>query len=94
MNIFERLRATVDFMIESGIPTDKVPEEVREERFKICQSCPSEKLVKISNTCLECGCFMRIKTSLEFDPVKSAKEGKLIKTACPLKHWEEYHSPN
>ena len=42
-------------------------------RMSICRDCPS--FYRSTATCLECGCFMKIKTLL-----KSSK--------CPLDKWE------
>jgi len=38
-------------------------ESLANERFEICKSCPS--LIKLSNQCKKCGCFMQLKTKLE-----------------------------
>lgn len=39
------------------------PESLANERFEICKSCPN--LIKLSNQCKKCGCFMQLKTKLE-----------------------------
>ena len=44
------------------------------ERFSICKECP--ELIKLTNQCKKCGCFMKIKTKF-----KQAK--------CPLGKWDE-----
>ena len=49
-----------------------VPEDVKKIRMDICMVCPSWE--HTSNRCTECGCQMRVKTSL------SSSE-------CPLKKW-------
>lgn len=41
--------------IYTGLKT--VPEEVKQERLAICNSCPHYK----ENRCTKCGCFMNIK---------------------------------
>lgn len=42
------------------------------QRLDICKQCP--KLIKLTNQCSECGCFMVAKTKLE-------------KATCPLGKW-------
>ena len=42
------------------------------ERFKICQSCP--ELIKFTSQCKKCGCFMKVKTTLDA-------------ARCPLSKW-------
>lgn len=46
--------------------------ENAKERMKICRTCP--RLFQPTRTCLECGCFMLIKT-------------KVPNVECPLGHW-------
>jgi hypothetical protein len=47
-------------------------EELASHRFSICETCPS--LLKVTNQCKECGCFMSLKV-------------KLLQAECPLKKW-------
>ena len=47
-------------------------EEKAKERFDLCKACP--ELIKLSNQCKKCGCFMVLKTKLE-------------KAECPLGKW-------
>jgi hypothetical protein len=47
-----------------------VPQAIQEERLAICQACPSWKDYR----CTECGCQLRVKTSL-------------TSSECPLKKW-------
>jgi RNA polymerase-binding transcription factor DksA len=46
--------------------------EVRDERYAICKECP--RLISITRTCKECGCFMALKTWLK-------------DASCPLDKW-------
>jgi len=48
------------------------PEELAASRLKICQTC--EWFRPKTQTCKKCGCFMKLKTTLE-----NAK--------CPLEKW-------
>lgn len=58
------------------IVTDsKVSEEVAQERFSICESCP--ELMKITHQCKKCGCFMKLKTTLK-------------EAACPIGKWGKH----
>jgi hypothetical protein len=52
-----------------------VPDDIRNERLSICQGC--EHWSKQSNRCTECGCQMRVKSSLS-----SSK--------CPINKWGPY----
>lgn len=51
---------------------EKVDEVEENARFAVCQECP--ELIKITNQCKQCGCFMKLKVKL--------KEAK-----CPLNKW-------
>lgn len=50
----------------------RASDELAEERFSICQSCP--ELIKLTHQCKKCGCFMSAKTKIE-------------KATCPLGKW-------
>ncbi len=52
--------------------TEYVPEDIHNSRFDICKSCP--ELIKVTNQCKKCGCFMVAKT-------------KLKHAQCPLSKW-------
>ena len=49
-----------------------VPEEVKETRLEICNSCP--RLLLPTKNCKECGCFVAAKTSFKQEE-------------CPLGKW-------
>jgi hypothetical protein len=49
-----------------------VEENVAEERFFTCKSCP--ELIKLTTQCKKCGCFMAAKT-------------KLKQATCPIGKW-------
>jgi hypothetical protein len=51
---------------------ERAENELAQKRFEICQACP--ELIKVTNQCKKCGCFMHMKTKL-----KHAK--------CPLEKW-------
>jgi len=51
---------------------NKISDQEAELRFSICEEC--ESLIKITNQCKECGCFMKLKT-------------KLQNAVCPLGKW-------
>jgi hypothetical protein len=51
---------------------ERVSEDEAARRFEICKACP--RLLKATNQCKECGCFMNAKT-------------KLAKASCPLHKW-------
>ena len=52
--------------------TEMATDEEASNRFDICRSCP--ELIKLTNQCKKCGCFMNLKT-------------KLAKAACPVGNW-------
>jgi hypothetical protein len=52
--------------------TIQAEEHIVNDRYNICLSCP--ELIKLTNQCKKCGCFMIAKTKLE-----AAK--------CPLGKW-------
>lgn len=52
--------------------TEYVSEEEADKRFSICKECPS--LIKLTNQCKKCGCFMNMKV-------------KLLNSKCPIEKW-------
>lgn len=52
--------------------TVRAEKTLADERFDICKSCP--ELIHITSQCKQCGCFMKIKTTLEA-------------AVCPLGKW-------
>ena len=59
-----------------GIKNGKVSEDIRNERYAVCQSCPS--FIQDTKRCSECGCFMEAKTWV----------GGNQRNLCPLKKWK------
>jgi hypothetical protein len=51
---------------------ERATEEEAARRFSICQACP--RLLKKTNQCKECGCFMNAKS-------------KILKAGCPIHKW-------
>lgn len=49
-----------------------VSKDIQTNRFELCKSCP--QLIKLTNQCKQCGCFMSAKTKLE-------------KAVCPIGKW-------
>lgn len=52
--------------------TPRATEQKAKDRYSICQSCP--ELTKTTFQCKKCGCFMKIKVTLE-------------QATCPLNKW-------
>jgi hypothetical protein len=52
--------------------TEWASSEVAEERYSICKACP--ELIKLTNQCKKCGCFMIAKTKIQV-------------ATCPLGKW-------
>lgn len=48
------------------------PDDVYQDRLNICKSC--DRYFKLTGTCKECGCFMRVKA-------------KIAPLSCPSKKW-------
>jgi hypothetical protein len=48
--------------------------EIRDERLDICNGC--ERLIPLTKTCKECGCFMSMKTWLNY-------------AECPIGKWNK-----
>lgn len=53
-------------------PQNYVSENISQERMKICNDC--DYLIKVTNQCRQCGCFMNLKT-------------KLVNSKCPVGKW-------
>jgi hypothetical protein len=68
----------MDYMSDDVKPWDlfngspRSPEELSNHRMEICKACPAYR--PLTNQCKKCGCFMKLKTSLE-----NAK--------CPIGKW-------
>ncbi len=52
----------------------RVSSDIADKRYSICISCP--KIVPVTRQCLECGCFMKIKTTLPNAECPIGKWGK------------------
>lgn len=52
--------------------TEWASEELTEERYSMCKSCP--ELIKLTKQCKKCGCLMHLKT-------------KIQAATCPLGKW-------
>lgn len=63
-----------------------VSKKEEKRRRAICANCP--KYSPTTTQCDVCGCIMWIKAKLLNDPVESAKQGKMVKTDCPLEKWD------
>jgi hypothetical protein len=50
----------------------RVSEEIADNRYLLCKGC--DRLAPITNHCLECGCFMKLKVTLP-------------NASCPLGKW-------
>lgn len=53
-------------------PEERVSDEIESTRFSICMDCP--ELIKVTNQCKQCGCFMKLKV-------------KLKSSTCPIGNW-------
>ena len=62
--------------VGQAVRNGKVSEEIRNERYDTCKSCPL--FIEESKRCSECGCFMEAKTWVGGDP----------DALCPKKKWE------
>ena len=52
--------------------TEYVEEEEASKRMDICKACP--ELIQLTKQCKKCGCFMELKTKLEY-------------AKCPIGKW-------
>lgn len=52
--------ASIDFQLSMEVG-NLVPDQVRDERLKICSSCP----FFLNGTCQKCGCYTRFRASLQ-----------------------------
>lgn len=75
----------IQFYVDQGIQVVLVPPEMRQIRLNICENC--DLFDQEQRRCTHCKCFMDIKTTLRYDPVESAKQGKRVKCACPINKW-------
>ena len=85
MSWLKEAKERMEYIALEGIDLHRVPKAVRMERMSICKGCDSYR--HSVKQCGQCGCFMPIKTALEFDPVKGIEAMKKTKTVCPLGKW-------
>lgn len=57
-----------------------VPKEIHDERWKICQSCDQ---LTAENRCMQCGCFMKVKSQLASMECPIGKWNRLSDDALP-----------
>lgn len=72
------------------IVQEKTTPEIAEWRMSICMTC--EKRDAKKNKCLECGCFLDLKTAsnMNWRPSKNRNE----KTHCPIGKWDDKEVAN
>ena len=87
MTLIEKIE---HLLAESFIVKEHVAESVAKERMGICLGC--EKRDKKANKCLECGCFLDLKTAAatNWNPKKMRNEV----THCPLGNWYDLETAN
>lgn len=76
--MLEKLKAKIDSVKQSSVnfmekPYLLAPEDVAQERMRICKECPEYHKTEF---CRSCGCYLPWKT-------------KLAATSCPLKKWHK-----
>lgn len=81
----KKMLDSLAYMATQGVDTTLVTPDEANNRMEICKACP--KLSKITHQCSECGCFMKVKTKLLFDPVESVKQAQKVTTTCPDGKW-------
>jgi hypothetical protein len=72
MKIIDSLKLKLESKILLLDQTDETDNSIRQKRLETCMSC--DYLLKMSNSCKKCGCFVHAKTLL-----KNSK--------CPLNKW-------
>lgn len=56
-----------------------VDDSIQKERFNMCMECPD--LIKLTNQCSKCGCFVGLKT-------------KFKQEECPIQKWRKNENTN
>lgn len=80
MSLVDKLKNRLAEIAETTISNlHRVPNHVSEERMNICNSC--EHLFIPTSQCKKCGCFVKLKTTLQ-------------SSSCPIKKWNIYEVPN
>lgn len=84
--MLEKLKNRISQVSEAAIQkaqeideATRAPEEIRNQRLSICESC--EHLFKPTSSCKKCGCFMKLKTWI--GPAK-----------CPIGKWKAIELKN
>lgn len=76
MSFIDRIRQKTKTKVSNTLDSPRliktVEVDVYDQRIKTCRSC--DHLIKITNTCKKCGCFMILKAKLE-------------SASCPVGKW-------
>ena len=73
------------YFIARGINLEYVSKEEKKKRLDACRGC--EKYNPAQGRCTVCGCFMRFKAGLKYDPNETGGGSELITTSCPDGIW-------
>ena len=79
------VKEITDYYKENSIDLTYVDSGIQKLRMSICRSC--KEYNKTLAKCKVCGCFMRFKTKLMYDPIESHKAAEKKKTECPKGLW-------
>ena len=77
-------------LAQNLIVKEQVSEQVAAERMRVCEGC--DRRDKKANKCLECGCFLDLKTSAATN--WNAKKLRNEITHCPLGKWGDLETAN
>lgn len=72
MSFVDKLKHRIDHIKEITIKEIIADDDIAEQRLSICEKCPH--LIKLTNQCSKCGCFINAKT-------------KLKNASCPENKW-------
>lgn len=81
MNLIQKV---LRYGADVALPVERVDEVTRELRLAICKGC--ERYANEDDKCLECGCFMTVKTG-SLTHRNPAKGMRVEVTHCPLGKW-------
>lgn len=80
MSVLSKIRQSLVYLIQNGLPAEEVSESEARDRIEVCEACP--EFWSGTRQCSICKCFMDVKTKLKYDPVRSVAQAQPVLTAC------------
>ncbi|WP_235338275.1 hypothetical protein [Paenibacillus wulumuqiensis] len=75
----EKIQRLITIALQGKAPEELAAEEIQQQRFETCMSCPS---LQYGTTCKHCGCLVHIRTRLAASSCPSPYGSQWQSEAC------------